>query len=75
MSLSFLLHIHFDKNIFFIRLLGGCIFLTQIKELIEIFRETMVSLIESHEKQYAVLTAEITSEIGRLKRTPAGIIR
>lgn len=31
----------------------------------------MGSLIENYEKQYAVLTAEITSEIGKLKRTPA----
>lgn len=34
--------------------------------------EAMASLIESYEQQYAVLTAEITSEIGKLKRMPAG---
>lgn len=32
----------------------------------------MTSLIESYEQQYSVLTAEITSEIGKLKRMPAG---
>lgn len=32
----------------------------------------MTSLLQSHEQQYAVLTAEITSEIGKLKRLPAG---
>lgn len=32
----------------------------------------MTSLIESYEQQYSVLTAEITSEIGKLKRTPEG---
>lgn len=32
----------------------------------------MPTLIESYEQQYAVLTAEITSEIGKLKRSPAG---
>lgn len=32
----------------------------------------MSSLIESYEQQYAVLTAEITSEIGKLKRSSAG---
>lgn len=32
----------------------------------------MASLIESYEQQYAVLTAEITSEIGKLKRSLAG---
>lgn len=32
----------------------------------------MTSLLQSHEQQYAVLTAEITSEIGKLKRMPAG---
>lgn len=31
-----------------------------------------MTLIESYEQQYAVLTAEITSEIGKLKRMPAG---
>ncbi|XP_031630445.1 vesicle transport through interaction with t-SNAREs homolog 1A [Contarinia nasturtii] len=30
----------------------------------------MTSLIESYEQQYSVLTAEITSEIGKLKRMP-----
>lgn len=33
----------------------------------------MASLLQSHEQQYAVLTAEITSEIGKLKRMTAGI--
>lgn len=32
----------------------------------------MASLIENYEKQYAILSAEITSEIGKLKRTTAG---
>lgn len=32
----------------------------------------MTSLFESYEQQYSVLSAEITSEIGRLKRIPAG---
>lgn len=34
----------------------------------------MTSLIESYEQQYSVLTAEITSEIGKLKRMSAGKI-
>lgn len=29
----------------------------------------MPSLFEDYEQQYAVLTAEVTSEIGKLKRT------
>lgn len=29
-----------------------------------------MTLIEDYEQQYAVLTAEITSDIGKLKRTP-----
>lgn len=32
----------------------------------------MATLLQSHEQQYAVLTAEITSEIGKLKRMTAG---
>lgn len=32
----------------------------------------MVSLIADYEQQYAVLTAEITAEIGRLGRLPSG---
>lgn len=30
-----------------------------------------MTLIEDYEQQYAVLTAEITSDIGKLKRTSA----
>lgn len=35
----------------------------------------MASLIENFEQQLAVLTAEITSEIGKLKRSPAGNLK
>lgn len=32
----------------------------------------MVSLIQDYEQQYAILTAEITADIGRLARLPSG---
>lgn len=32
----------------------------------------MSNLMENYEQQYAVLTADITSRIGKLKRTPTG---
>lgn len=35
----------------------------------------MSTLIENYEQQYAILTAEITAEIGKLARISPGILR